>query len=95
MRKIEYKNVLSPSVDYLQNAGTLFLDAAHMAEFLGLPKKVLIHLVYTDRIPLPVRLGFGDCIRWSILELAEWVEAGCPRCKRWIEMRRNRGGYSV
>ena len=95
MRHIEYTNVLSPSVDYLQKAESLFLDSAQMAEFLGIPKKVLVHLAYTDRIPLPVRLGLGKCFRWSILELAEWVEAGCPRRGRWIEMRGRSGWYPL
>ena len=93
MRKIDYKNVLTPSVDYLENAGTLFLDSAHMAEFLGLPTKVISQLVYTDRIPLPVRLGYANCYRWSVLELAEWVEAGCPRRTEWIKMRGHSGWY--
>ena len=44
-------------------------------------------------LPLPVRLGLGKSYRWSILELAEWVEAGCPRRRKWIEMRGHSGWF--
>lgn len=95
MRHIEYTNVLRPSVDYLRNAGTLFLDSRQMAGFLGIPRSVLAQLVYTDRTPLPVNLGLGKCFRWSVLELAEWVEAGCPRRCKWIEMRGHSGWFPL
>lgn len=95
MRHIEYANVLMPSVDYLRTAETLFLDSRQMAEFLGIPKSVLAQLVYTDRTPLPVKLGLGKCFRWSVLELAEWMEAGCPRRGKWIEMRGRSGWFPM
>jgi predicted DNA-binding transcriptional regulator AlpA len=95
MRQIEYKNVLTPSVDYLQTCGTLFLDSKQMAEFLGLQPKVVAQLVSTDRIPLPLRFGLGRSFRWSVLELAEWVEACCPRRGRWIELRGHSGWYPL
>lgn len=63
MRTIEYKNVLTPSVDYLRSVGSLFLDSAQMAAFLGLLRKVLAQLVYTDRIPSPVRSGVRSGVR--------------------------------
>ena len=95
MRHIEYTNVLRPNVDYLRNTGTLFLDSRQMAEFLGIPRSVLAPLVYTDRTPLPVKLGLGKCFRWSVLELAEWVEAGCPRRRKWIELRGHSGWFPL
>lgn len=93
MRTIKYVNVLKPSVDYLQGSSKLMLDIKEMAEFLGLPRKAVSQLVYSDRIPLPMRLGLGHCYRWSILELLEWVEAGCPRRREWIEMRGHSGWF--
>jgi predicted DNA-binding transcriptional regulator AlpA len=91
VRTIEYKHVLKPSIEYLEQCGSLMLDTPRMAEFLGVPTKTLVQLVYTDRIPLPCRLGLGKCQRWSVLELLEWVEAGCPRREKWIEMRGSSG----
>lgn len=93
MRRVEYRNVLRPSVEYLEGCGRLMLDTKEVAEFLGIPSKVMSQLVYTDRVPLPCRLGLGKCFRWSVLELLEWVEAGCPRRTEWIRMRGSTGWY--
>ena len=93
VRHIEYKVVLSPSVDYLRNAGTLFLDVPQMAEFLGLPAKIVYRLSGTDRLPMPRCFRLGKCLRWSVLELADWVEAGCPRRRRWMELQRQIGRW--
>lgn len=95
MRQIDYKIIVSPSVDRLRDAGTLFLRVPQMAEFLGLNKKTVTHLVYTDRIPQPVQMGLGQSLRWSVLELAEWVEAGCPRRDQWYEIRRRHHSCSA
>jgi hypothetical protein len=91
VRQIEYRNVLKPSAEYLERCGLLMIDTRGMADFLGVAAKVVAQLVYTDRIPLPCRLGIGKCYRWSVLELLEWVEAGCPRRTQWIEMRGSSG----
>ena len=94
MRQIEYRNILKPSIECLQGCGTLMIDTKGMAEFLNVASKVVAQLVYTDRIPLPCRLGMGGCYRWSILELLEWVEAGCPRRTEWMKMRGSSGWCS-
>ena len=91
----EYKHVLRPSVDYLSGCGKLLLDTSDMAEFLGVPPKVIQQLVYTDRLPLPMRLGLGNCPRWNIIEMLQWVECGCPGRERWIEMRGRSGWYPL
>lgn len=91
MRQIQYRNTLRPSVMYLANCGTLMIDINGLATFLGIKSKVASQLVYTDRIPLPCQLGLGKCFRWSVLELLEWVEHGCPRRRQWIDMRGSSG----
>ena len=73
MREIEYRNILRPSVEYLERCGRLMLDSSEMAAFLGVSQKAMTHLASTDRIPGPCRLGLGACLRWSVLELLEWV----------------------
>jgi predicted DNA-binding transcriptional regulator AlpA len=91
MRKIEYRNILKPSVDYLGRCGCLMIDSSEMAEFLGVSQKVMTQLASTDRVPGPCRLGLGTCFRWSVLELLEWVEADCPRRQEWIKQRGQSG----
>jgi predicted DNA-binding transcriptional regulator AlpA len=93
MRTVSYSQTLTPSVDYLERQGRLLIDSDRMADFLGVESKVLKRLVYTDRIPLPVSLGLGKCLRWSVIELLEWVEAGCPRRREWIAARGQSGWY--
>jgi predicted DNA-binding transcriptional regulator AlpA len=95
MRAPKYRNVLRPSVEFLATNGKLMLDTKDMADFLGVPRRAFKFLVYTDRVPLPVRLGFGKCFRWSVLEVLEWVEAGCPRRRAWIAMRGRSGWYPL
>ena len=95
MRHIEYRNTLQPSIAFLEQSEKLLLDSGDLAAFLGVSRAVVQQLVYTDRIPLPVRLGLGKCFRWSVLELLEWVHVGCPRRTRWIEERGRSGWYPL
>ena len=77
--------VLRPSRDYLSNCRKLCIDAVAMAEFLGITVAQIRRLASTDRVPIPLRLG--RCRRWSVQELAEWVNADCPRRGAWVRMR--------
>ena len=58
----------------------------------GIPRNAFLQLSNTDRVPRPVRLGFGNCIRWSVLELVEWIIAGCPRKRSSLETRDFKSG---
>jgi predicted DNA-binding transcriptional regulator AlpA len=93
MRKIEYRHILKPCVEYLERCGRLMIDSSEMAKFLGVSQKAMMQLTSTDRVPGPCRLGLGSCFRWSVLELLEWVEAGCPRRRDWIKLRGRSGRY--
>ena len=75
MHKCEH--ILKPSVAYLEGCGRLLLDTQGMADFLGIPSKAVQQMAWTRRIPIPVRLG--GTLRWNVLELLAWVQAGCPR----------------
>jgi predicted DNA-binding transcriptional regulator AlpA len=91
MRAINYVHILKPSVEYLERQSVLLLDSDQMAAFLGVERKTVHQLAYSDRIPVHVSLGLGKCFRWSVIELLEWVEAGCPRRTKWIEARGQSG----
>ena len=91
----EYKHVLRPSIAFLEQCGKLLLDTRDLAEFLQVPKRVVQQLVYSDRIPLPMKLGWGECPRWNVIELLDWVQAGCPRRTKWIEVRGSSGWYPL
>ena len=86
-----YRHVLRPSVDCLREQGRLLIDTKGLADFLGVERKIIQQLIYSDRIPLPVSLGLAESHRWSVIELLECVEAGCPRRTKWIEPRGQSG----
>jgi len=83
----EYKIILRPSVERLLSCNKLMIDATEMGNFLGVTRQRVNHLKWTDRIPVPIRLGGGGCPRWSSFELLEWVAAGCPGRSAWIAHR--------
>jgi hypothetical protein len=62
-----------------------------MAEFLGMPTKTMRQLAWGDRVPLPIPLG--GTMRWNVLELLLWVQAGCPCCTDWLRMLRKSGSF--
>jgi predicted DNA-binding transcriptional regulator AlpA len=79
--------LFTPSGEYLRRCRKFLLTMPEFAQFLGVSVSQAYRLVYSDRIPLPLRLGFGRCLRWSIFELQEWVEGGCPPRGEWLETR--------
>jgi predicted DNA-binding transcriptional regulator AlpA len=76
--------------------GQTMIDYKVLARLLDVSPRTIYSLVAdakvhqyiaTGRIPLPIKLGLGGCPRWSVLELLEWVQAGCPRRTQWINQR--------
>lgn len=41
------------------------------------------------QVPKPVRFG-GRCPRWSVDELRQWIEAGCPSRDQWEKIKAKR-----
>jgi prophage regulatory protein len=56
------------------------LSAAESAEMAGVAKRSWWRYVSSGKAPAPVRLG--GAVRWRRNELAEWIAAGCPRCRK-------------
>jgi prophage regulatory protein len=59
------------------------LSAAEAATMAGVAKRSWWRYVSAGRAPQPVRLG--GSVRWRRSELAEWIAAGCPRCRKEVE----------
>lgn len=85
------KVILKPDAEFLKRCDRLLLSSKQMAEFLGISAIQVTWLVYSDRIPLPLKIGWGRCLRWSAYELREWVDASCPRRGKWIEIHGSSG----
>ena len=80
------RRVLCPDISFLKNCEKLLLTTADMAMFLQIPKQAMQEIANTGRVPMPHHLGFGQVVRWNVLELLAWVEAGCPRRGDWIRI---------
>jgi excisionase family DNA binding protein len=59
------------------------LTAAEAAEMAGVAKRSWWRYVSSGKAPAPVRLG--GAVRWRRSELAEWIQAGCPRVRKAVE----------
>ena len=59
------------------------LTAAEAAEVAGVAKRSWWRYVSSGKAPTPVRLG--GAVRWRRSELAEWIQAGCPRVRKAVE----------
>ena len=91
MRPIEFKNIIKPSVEVLERCGSLMIDYRVLAKFLGIPAKKVGEVRAMGRLPLPCRIGHA--LRWNVLELLDWVEAGCPRGEVWVKQHRSYPRY--
>ena len=93
MPPLQFRHILRPSIDYLTTCEHLLLGIPDMARFLGISEKTMRQIAMTNRIPHPMRFPLGQCRRWNVLELLDWVHAGCPRRDAWIAMRGRSGWY--
>jgi excisionase family DNA binding protein len=59
------------------------LTAKEAAEVAGVAKRSWWRYVSSGKAPAPVRLG--GAVRWRRSELAEWIQAGCPRVRKAVE----------
>ena len=59
------------------------LTASESAEMAGVAKRSWWRYVSSGKAPAPVRLG--GAVRWRRSELAEWIQAGCPRVRKAVE----------
>jgi predicted DNA-binding transcriptional regulator AlpA len=63
----------------------LCIDANELARLLHVSPRQVYRLRDAGRLPVP--LEFGGCVRWSLLEIKDWIAAGAPRRKDWEAMR--------
>lgn len=67
--------VLSPA-----DASVKLLDVQAVAEMLGCSPRHVYRLSDAGRMPAPVKLG--SLVRWSASAIREWIDAGCPSCRK-------------
>lgn len=74
--------------DTISPTTPLLLSAQATADMLGVSLRTLRAMDASGRIPAPRRLG--RMTRWSADELRDWVDAGCPDRRTWLDMRQAR-----
>ncbi len=61
------------------------LDTKQVAKLLGICERTLWSYWNSGRILKPIKIG--SSVRWSALELRQWIEAGCPTYEEWVKMK--------
>jgi predicted DNA-binding transcriptional regulator AlpA len=80
----------TPTSDQSAKLDALLLSANAAARLCGRSEASWWRDLSAGRIPAPVKLG-GRTL-WRVLELREWIEAGCPGRQLWETLRARKGG---
>lgn len=56
------------------------LTVQEVAELLRCSPRHIRRLADGGQMPLPIHLG--HLVRWRKFELDQWIEDGCPRCRK-------------
>lgn len=59
----------------------ILIDKKKVAFLLQISERHVNRLVELRAIPAPVRLGAA--IRWRLVDILEWIDAGCPTQRNW------------
>lgn len=59
----------------------VLVDAAALAELLGVSLITVRRWDSAGKLPAPRRLG--ACVRWDLAEIRAWSAAGCPQRSEW------------
>ena len=68
-----------------QEPQPLLVGVTEAARLLGISRSTFYGLDAAGQIPVGVRLGRRRL--WSVAELGDWVDAGCPARERWKEFQ--------
>lgn len=65
--------------------GPIAVDAACLAQMLGLSVRTIRRLDAAGKLPRPIKIG--GAVRWRRAEIELWLEADCPDRQRWESVR--------
>jgi predicted DNA-binding transcriptional regulator AlpA len=60
----------------------LLIDVKEVGRLLGICERTVWRLNSACKLPKPIAVG-SKTKKWKSLEIAEWVDAGCPARKVW------------
>lgn len=64
------------------------------ARLCGISERHLLKLDDDGKLG-PTALRLGNCVRWNVSEIEEWLNAGCPDRERWIAIRQRAAVDSI
>jgi predicted DNA-binding transcriptional regulator AlpA len=76
-----------PGVQETPEHPSLLVDVKEVARLIGASPRHVYRLSDMGRMPTLVRIG--QCVRWNVREIKDWVAAGCPPCRRRSRQDRN------
>ena len=71
---------MSSSVSTAADASARLLDVRAVAKKLNCSTRHVDRLCDAGKMPRPLKLG--SLVRWSAKAIAEWVDRGCPPCRK-------------
>ncbi len=72
----------------LTSGNQLLLSATDAAHCLGISRTLFYELMNRGQLPRPIR--FGKRLLWSVMELKQWITAGCPTGDKWELIKKQR-----
>ena len=69
-----------PKTENPSQSESILLDVTSVAELLGCSTRHVRRLADAGKMPRPGKLG--ALVRWSRLEIEDWIKGGCPRQSR-------------
>ena len=69
------------STETVDRPSSIAVDTETLAAMLAVSIRHIQRMDASGRLPRAVKIGRSK--RWSVKEINEWLEAGCPNRKTW------------
>lgn len=64
----------------------MLINAKELAEMLSVSARHIWRMKATGKLPKAVEIG--NCIRWKLVEISDWLTMGCPDAKEFAHRKR-------
>jgi len=71
-----------------EDSTKILISAKETAKRLSISLGFFYSLHNAGKVPLPRKLGRRTL--WSVQELKDWIDAGCPTRVKWQELKREK-----
>lgn len=60
---------------------TMLVKAKELAEMLSVSTRHIWRMRASDKLPRAIEIG--NCVRWKLLDITNWLAMGCPSMKKF------------